>query len=224
MMRQNRQAGASDGRSATERSTTSQPRGVARRRAILNAAMKLFARWGYNRVPLADIAAEAKLTQAGLLYHFPTKADLLLAVLEEREAQNMEQVARRRANGEGALEAYFGGLEDNDRDPEMVRLFVLLSAEAVSDEHPAHAWFTERNRQYLQRAIGYVTDAVDVDRLPPGLDAETIARWIIALSRGLGAQWVLDPTAFSRHEQVSRILILLEPYLKTTPQTGARPA
>lgn len=192
-----------------------QERGVARRRAILDAAVRLFAKSGYHRVPLADIAADAGLTQAGLLYHYPTKAGLLRAVLEEREAQNMEQVARRRANGEAALEAYFGGLADNDLDPDLVRFFVLLSSEAVSVDHPAHEWFVERNRQYLVRATGYVNETIDIDRLPPGLDAETIARWIIALSRGLGAQWVLDTSAFSRHEQVARILILLKPYLKS---------
>lgn len=194
---------------------TSQARGVARRRAILDAAIRLFARLGYHKVPLADIAAESGITQAGLLYHFPTKSKLVLAVLEEREAQNIGQVQRRRDAGEGALEAYFGGLADNDRNTDLVRLFVLLSSEAVADEHPAHDWFVERNRQYLGRMVGYVEEAIDVDRLPPGLDAETIARWITALARGLGAQWVLDTAAFSRHEEVSKLMLLLEPYAKS---------
>lgn len=206
----------------TTKSVSPQPRGVARKRAIIDAAVKLFAQVGYNRVALADIAAEAGLTQAGLLYHYPTKPALLIAVLEEREAANMEQVAKRRESTEGALEAYFSLVQKNDEHPEFVRLFVLLSAEAVSEEHPAHEWFVQRNKQYLKRVTGYVAESIDPAKLLPGLDAETIARWIIGLGRGLGAQWVLDTSAFSRHEELSRIMLLLQPFLKSTTQAGTK--
>jgi AcrR family transcriptional regulator len=196
-----------------------QARGRLRRREILDAATRMFSQGGFNRVSLADIAAEVGITQPGLLHHFPTKAALLIAVLQEREASNTEEVQRRREGGEDPLTAYFGTLADNDRNPALVKLFVILSAEAIVEDHPGHAWFVERQATLLNRMLGYVDEVIDVDRLPEGLDTETLARWVMALSHGLGAQWVLDPDAFNRHEAVARIMILLQPYLRSTTDT-----
>lgn len=192
----------------------SQQRGRERRRVILDSATRLFSEGGFNRVSLADIAEVVGITQAGLLHHFPTKAALLIAVLQEREAGNAEAVEHSRAEGVDPLTSYFRTLESNDQNPGLVQLFVLLSAEAIVEEHPGHDWFVERGERLFGRIVGYVEEVIDVDKLPAGLDAAIIARWIMALSHGLGSQWVLDTTAFSRHEYASRIMILLEPYLR----------
>ncbi|WP_162893123.1 TetR/AcrR family transcriptional regulator [Microbacterium halotolerans] len=191
-----------------------QARGVARRKEILDVAAELFAGGGFNSVSLADIAATVGITQAGIFHYFPTKAALLIAVLQEREAGNERLSAAGRANGVDGLSAYFRTLELNDDNPALVQLFVILSAEALAEDHPGHDWFVQRNKSLVERMIGYVTEVVDVDRLPEGLDAETLARWIMALSHGLGAQWLIDTSAFSRHEAVSKIMILLRPYLR----------
>lgn len=193
---------------------TPQARGLARRKEILDTATSMFAGGGFNSVSLADIAAAVGITQAGILHYFPTKAALLIAVLQEREASNERLGATVRTEGMDGLSTYFRTLALNEENPALVQLFVLLSAEALAEDHPGHDWFVQRNKRLVERMTGYVTDVVDVDRLPEGLDVQTIARWIMALSNGLGAQWLIDPSAFSRHEAVSKIMILLRPYLR----------
>jgi TetR/AcrR family transcriptional regulator, transcriptional repressor for nem operon len=55
------------------------------RDAIIDAAMELFAFRGYGPTGLSEIARKAKV-QSGSLYHFfPTKEELLAAVLERRK-------------------------------------------------------------------------------------------------------------------------------------------
>ena len=55
----------------------------ARRRQILDAARKLFARNGFHATSIRDVHREVGVSD-GLLYHyFPSKIDLLHAVLEE---------------------------------------------------------------------------------------------------------------------------------------------
>ncbi|HYW02664.1 MAG TPA: TetR/AcrR family transcriptional regulator [Gammaproteobacteria bacterium] len=61
------------------RSTHADNRG----RQILAAAASLFARFGYDGTSVRDIAARARIRPASVYYHFPSKADLLVAVLEE---------------------------------------------------------------------------------------------------------------------------------------------
>ncbi|MDG4829760.1 TetR family transcriptional regulator [Solwaraspora sp. WMMD1047] len=52
------------------------------RARILETAMDLFARHGYQRTPLRVIADQLGLTKAAILYHFPTKEALLTALVE----------------------------------------------------------------------------------------------------------------------------------------------
>jgi AcrR family transcriptional regulator len=50
---------------------------------ILAIAGELFARQGYTGTTIADIARELGTTTAALYYHFPSKADILIGLLDE---------------------------------------------------------------------------------------------------------------------------------------------
>src|SRR5688572_637393 len=62
--------------------------GRASRKAILAAAADVFAENGYRGTSLTEIANRVGMTQPGLLHHFSTKDRLLLAVVEEHEAES----------------------------------------------------------------------------------------------------------------------------------------
>lgn len=51
---------------------------------ILAAAARVFARQGYGEATLDEVAAEAGLTKGAVYWHFASKSDLYLALLEER--------------------------------------------------------------------------------------------------------------------------------------------
>jgi TetR/AcrR family transcriptional regulator, cholesterol catabolism regulator len=55
--------------------------------AIVQAAASVFQRQGYHGATMAEIAAEVDLTAGSLYHHFPSKEDLLVAVLETGLAQ-----------------------------------------------------------------------------------------------------------------------------------------
>ena len=83
---------SSPSRSATP--GTAAPRPVGRPRvdrseaqsriAILDAAEELFAKHGFDATPTRKIAKKAKVTTGLVFYYFPTKEDLLKALIEER--------------------------------------------------------------------------------------------------------------------------------------------
>ncbi|MBI5105301.1 MAG: TetR/AcrR family transcriptional regulator [Solirubrobacterales bacterium] len=56
------------------------------REALLAAGRAVFVREGYHRASLDRVAKEAGFTKGAVYAHFPTKADLLLAIYEERSA------------------------------------------------------------------------------------------------------------------------------------------
>lgn len=54
---------------------------------IVAAALRLFEARGYASTSIADVAAEAGMLKGNLAYYFPTKPDLLQAVLRSRQAE-----------------------------------------------------------------------------------------------------------------------------------------
>jgi hypothetical protein len=74
----------------------------------------------------------------------------------------------------------------------IVELFAVLSAEATSPDHPAHAFFVERYRNAVEAAELTYARVRDEGRLRPGIDPGAAARQLIALMDGLQVQWLLD--------------------------------
>lgn len=68
----------------TDRDT---PKSRRTRLRILEAAMTLFAEVGFHEATNAAIADRAKMTRGAMLYHFPTREDLLAAVVDHIQAQ-----------------------------------------------------------------------------------------------------------------------------------------
>ncbi|MBK8457962.1 MAG: TetR/AcrR family transcriptional regulator [Phyllobacteriaceae bacterium] len=61
-------------------------KGVAARRRILDAALKLFRQKGYAATRVEDVCAEAGLTKGGFFHHFAGKEDLAVAAAEHWSA------------------------------------------------------------------------------------------------------------------------------------------
>lgn len=69
-----------------------------KRQVIVETAERLFAEHGYDGTSTARIAAEAGVPSGLVFYHFATKLDLLLAVVQERPAPSevLQSAARAR--------------------------------------------------------------------------------------------------------------------------------
>jgi AcrR family transcriptional regulator len=162
------------------------------RKAILDAALNVFAESGFRSGSLRNVAERVGMSEAGLLHHFPSKSALLAAVLERRDEQTQDQFDLNPSSGQGMMSAFVKLAEYNAAHPGVVELFCTLSAEATSPEHPAHDYFLQRYRY----TTGIITRAFEViagrDELRPGVEPATAARGTIALMDGLQIQWLLD--------------------------------
>jgi AcrR family transcriptional regulator len=201
-------------------------RGARRRAEILRAAVPLFNQHGYRGAPLAAVADAAQLTQPGLLHHFPSKEDLLMAVLQERDNESRAAMAEAvREGGEAALHALEELVEHNAHTPELVQLFTVLVGEAVAAEHPAHTFFVDRYAHLRDRIADSIRHGQDAGAFRTDADADTMATLIIAAMDGLQIQWLLN-----RHLDMAgnfrQFVDLLRGYLAPAPLTnpGTRPA
>jgi AcrR family transcriptional regulator len=159
----------------------------------MSAAVPLLARQGYRGASLAAIAAAAEMSQPGVLHHFPSKERLLLAVLEERDRDNAQRVAdaltRAGLDPVAALESL---VEHNQTTPQLVRLFTVLVAEGVAEDHPAHQHFVDRYQTIRRRLLGRLRQAQVAGEIREDVDLEALVPVILAVMDGLQIQWLLD--------------------------------
>lgn len=170
-----------------------------RRAQILDEAIRTIGARGYNGFVLHDLAKRCGLTNGGLLYHFGSKEQLLLAVLEARDKQLTEEMiaalgpkmrdARLGAAPLGdVLEVFRGMVQRLDAQPELTRLHAILQAEALDPSHPAHAFFVAREAMALDGFAKLLGPLV--------ADPRAAARHVHALMDGLVLQWLRAAQGF----------------------------
>jgi TetR/AcrR family transcriptional regulator len=59
---------------------------------ILNAAQTRFARYGFSKVTMDEIAEDVGMAKASLYYYYPTKEDLFRSVIEREQAEFLRQM------------------------------------------------------------------------------------------------------------------------------------
>ncbi|WP_405496979.1 TetR/AcrR family transcriptional regulator [Nocardia sp. NBC_00511] len=165
-----------------------------RREQIIDEALKTFADNGYRNASIAEIAERCGLSQPGLLHYFPNKAALLSAVLDYRDRLDYERLGFNQPfHGKEALLRLAQLVEHNMHVPGLVRLFTVLTSEAVTADHPAHEWALNRYRTVQT----YLADALDAGKADGSVRAEidspTVARQVMAMMDGLQLQWLVDP-------------------------------
>ncbi|MEV4701923.1 TetR/AcrR family transcriptional regulator [Actinoplanes sp. NPDC049316] len=130
-----------------------------RREEILAAATELIAVSGFNGVSLGEFAAACGMTKAGLLHHFPSKEHVLVGVLERRDELDVAAVmgdADPAPDAETARAALTRLVHRNLGQQSVVKLYTVLSAEALDPAHPAHDYFRRRlrtSRDRLERQL-----------------------------------------------------------------------
>lgn len=166
-------------------------RGTATREHILATATAMFGEAGYRGASLRDIAARCGLTHPGLLYHFPTKAGLLEAVLQRRDESDALH-ASPSLRGLEALEALVELARHNAKTRGLVELFATLSAESTAPDHPAHAYFVTRYDRVVAEVSRHFVELAEDGLLREGIDPQQAGRQWVALMDGLQVQWLLN--------------------------------
>ena len=165
-------------------------KGRAKRAEVIQATIVSIAESGFHGASLRDIAARAGISHAGLLHHFPTKAHLLMAVLEHRDEVDGFDLDEDVAQGVSFIEAMIGLAERNARRRPMVEAFTVLAAEATTPDHPAHAYFKTHYDEAIASATQSFRELKATGRLRPEVDPEREGAQWIALMDGLQIQWL----------------------------------
>ena len=190
----------------TEESAAADPR-----TRILAAAREVFAARGFWGGTLNEVAVAAGLTRAGLLHYYPSKQDVLIALLEDRDRWVREAVPDRAA--EATMIEYLDA-EVADVLPvlleerQLMQLAHMMTAEAADEQHPAHDWVAARYAGIRERLSDSVRSSIAAGEAPADLDPTSTAAAMLGTMEGLENQWLVDPEAVDVSHALAQLRIL----------------
>ncbi len=165
-------------------------KGEDRRQRILAVAQRMVSRNGGRGTTLGEIAQEAGVSPAGLLHHFASKEQLLNAVLDARDVDDL-------ANADLAadtIEQLESVTDRFQRSPELIGMFTVLLAENLDPGAPLHDRFLGRYRDSVAIVADSIRRGQRAGRYRTDLDPALKAVEIVAFLSGMETSWLLDPS------------------------------
>ena len=167
--------------------------------------MQVFGSKGYRQGSLGEVAELVGMTHAGVLHHFGSKDRLLTEVLAYRDRVDVAHLQGQHIPG--GIELFHHLIVTaalNAQRRGIVQAYSVLAGEAVTDDHPASDFVTQRFaglrddiatalRVALAERRAASGNGAGDEALDP--DPEMVASSIIAVMDGLQTQWLLDPSA-----------------------------
>jgi AcrR family transcriptional regulator len=183
-------------------------RSAAKRGNVLNAAWQLFAEHGFDDTSMRNLASKAGVSTATIYAHFPTKPDLLQALIEQRWQQALADLLGRAAAVKDPFERLLAGITGLNRaiaaDPLLRQL--LVAPRRVGDAQ-AEARLGPIEDRMDERCSAAIREAVAAGQLECE-DSKALAVLIRVSMQG----WLLTESKRARpmtEERVTAALVAL---------------
>ena len=172
----------------------SRAQGKDTRERLLHAATESFANKGFRGTSLNSVADAGGVTRQGLLHYFPSKTDLLIAVLDQHDQDN-ERAALESAEttaGDPAA-SLLAALQPSRERTGIARLLTASAAESAQPDHPAYGYFRRRHEHGRELIAAGVIQGQADGRIDQDVDPEALAVALLAMIDGLKIHLLFDP-------------------------------
>jgi TetR/AcrR family fatty acid metabolism transcriptional regulator len=181
-----------------------------RRRAILDAAVRVFARQGFHACRVSDIADEAGVAY-GLLYHyFPSKEEVLNTLFLERWGVMLEMI--REVDAEqipvreklGAIASFI--VDSYRHDPDLMKVIIVEVTRAANSFGQTHLG---QIREAYRMIGAIVTKAQQEGVFKPEIDAEFAAMTFYGAIEQVLTGWIfgLLPQGDEHFERAKQMVV-----------------
>ncbi len=170
------------------------------RKAIIDAAVRVFAVRGISTASLTDIAVEAGVTRGAIYWHFANKGDLLNSLLDQfleyytplTEASESEDEPDPLGKLEELYLSFLGCMDKNPLQKQMFQ--ILFTQEKINRETEVLRLRHQKLRLERFRGVQIVLrNAVKRGQLAPNFDIDAGTTTIFSMVHGLISNWILNP-------------------------------
>jgi AcrR family transcriptional regulator len=171
----------------------------ARRRQIVEAALRCFARNGIHPTSMQDIFHEAGLSAGAVYRYFPTKELLVAAVVHRvlgmsQSAVGGSPASTAQAAAGSVVDRLLGVFDDPGPGEQQDRYRLVLQIWAEAVRSPQVGDVLRASTDALRASIAtQVSVAQERGQLRPDLEPDAVARVLTALFEGYAFQRAMDP-------------------------------
>ncbi len=209
------------GRGPTGRNLAKQGRSKTTQEKLIETARVMFWERGYNATSVADVLEKSKVSTSSMYYHFKTKDELLLAVLEKYKEMLRpallgpvwEKVSDPIERIFGLLAVYRQGILATDfgYGCPLGRLAMEIDP-GMRDVHAGIA----ANFEGWSQAVAECLEAAR-GKLPKALDVKTLSRFVLTVMEG----GVMQSRSYRSIEPFDQCVNVLRDYFKRLLEDGA---
>ncbi len=191
-----------------------------RRSEIVDAMLRVMARHGYAKASIGAVAKEAGLAPGLLHYHFHSKQEILLALIDRLAASVTARFEKRSARASTARAALFSWIDAHlargeDAEPAAVACWVALGNEAISEPEVRAAY--ERIVREDGALVSKLVRAALREEGRRTASASRIAAGLLAAVEGAFRLAILAPDVIPRGSAAATVRQMAEGVLAAAP-------
>jgi len=185
------------------------PNSTAVRETIIEAAREIFARFGFRKATMDEIARAARKGKSSLYHYFKSKEEVFQAVIEQEAAEVMAEI--------------FRAVQQEKKPQEKLRAYVITRMQAFKrvanlftafkDEYLESYGFIERMRKSYDRYEIETITSILQNGIKNGVFAvnnlELTAYAIFTAAKGLEYSWALEPNTGKIETNIKSLLDIL---------------
>ena len=170
--------------STAVRRTPQQSRSQETQRAVVEGAANVFDREGYGKASLSMIVEESGISQGSMYFHFKSKEQIALAVINEQHARSLPLLTDAADPSPGVFERLVSvsrAMADQLRADPVVRAGIRLALEEGALGAPAGDFYLS----WVETTSAMVGPALERGELTSGLSPEALAKTLIGFFTGV---------------------------------------
>lgn len=193
-----------------------------RRKLFAKAALSVISREGLEGLTMREVAKEAGFTTGALTHYFQSKDEVLIAASEagaDIVRPEMEEAATAESAREALRDLLFTILPTSTAMKAQWRFWLALWERAAHSVQVQRV-MRERYFEYTNRVASLIRRAQEQSEVGRDIDADRLAREIIALVDGIGVQVMIGSGKFTSAVQRQYVDSLLDVRLGPAPSAN----
>jgi len=178
----------------------------SRRSEILEAALTCFSREGFHKTTMQDIVRQSGLSPGAIYNYFKSKEEIIAAIANQRQIKEKELVmdAIKTGPAKHALERIRDAfLDELDSPEERLRRRVSVQLWAEAQRDPSVRRLVRRSFEEPRKLITEVLSSAQAQgAITDGIDADALARFLIAAFHGLALQREWDDRFLAERQKI----------------------
>lgn len=186
-----------------------------KRKEIISAAIEVFARKGYNKANIMEVAAKAGVATGTVYLYFKNKDDLLLQSMKTMMDGNLAEIKKKLVTEQKSIDKlfmfFYHHIEVFTRKPSMARFLVveLRQSEEFYKRYPSYNPYLEYH-DYVQELVKKAIKEGTTFAYNP----TTISCIILGTMDAIVTQWIIHPAGINLESVVKEVRQVLHNGMK----------